>query len=74
MMGFTATGRPEFTNHEAHDDPQGLGFAHKGPIQAHDHVADPGEDHWLVCTSLKTYVVGFRADRKHAPVNGVRAC
>lgn len=56
MMGFTSTGRPSFTDHEAHDDPQGIGFAYKGQLMAHSAETEPGEDHRIKCTTTWTTV------------------
>jgi hypothetical protein len=58
MMGFAAKGRPEFANHEAHDDPQGIGFAHRGQLRAHDHAPEDDADNRVSCTSLRTSVRG----------------
>lgn len=56
MMGFAATGKPSFTDHEAHDDPQGIGFAHRGKLRAHRAEPEEGADTRVSCTSLRTSV------------------
>jgi hypothetical protein len=74
MMGFTAKGRPAFTDHEDHDEPQGMGFTVS-------RVEDGGTAHResagmfnIKCASLRTELATYVVrDRRHSATNGVRA-